>query len=163
MIGAIVGDIAGSSYEHSIFNLKTKSQSLFPRDSHFTDDTIMTCAIAEAMVEFTASSKTADLHELVVRHMRDWGHRYPDAGYGARFNSWLKADNPQPYNSYGNGSAMRVSPVAWFSKTVEEAENYAKISAEVTHNHSEGIKGAQAVAGAVFLALQNKSKNEIAD
>jgi ADP-ribosylglycohydrolase len=152
MIGAIIGDIVGSVYEWN--NIKTKNFPLFREDCFFTDDTIMTVAVAEGLMN---GGKADDF----IDAMKKYGRRYPDAGYGARFGFWLFSDTRVPYNSFGNGSAMRVSPVAWRARTLDEAEKYAEISAAVTHNHPEGIKGAQATAAAIFLARTGKTKAEI--
>jgi ADP-ribosylglycohydrolase len=151
MLGAIVGDIVGSVYEWN--NIKTKDFPLFRDDCFFTDDTVMTCAIAEAVMN---GGKKDDY----IDAMKKFGRMYPDAGYGGRFNEWLFSENREPYNSFGNGSAMRVSPCAWaldcgfFARTgIWPSNGYekAKLSAEVTHNHPEGIKGAMATVDAIFL------------
>ncbi|MDR1615776.1 MAG: ADP-ribosylglycohydrolase family protein [Syntrophomonadaceae bacterium] len=152
MIGAIIGDIVGSVYEWN--NIKTKEFPLFREDCFFTDDTVMTAAVAEGLMK---GGKPDDF----IDAMKKYGRRYPDAGYGTRFGFWLFSDTREPYNSFGNGSAMRVSPVARQARTLGEAEKYAEISAAVTHNHPEGIKGAQATAAAIFLAGTGGSKAEI--
>lgn len=152
MIGAIIGDIVGSVYEWN--NIKTKDFPLFSSRCFFTDDTVMTLAIAEGLMN--GGSVNA-----LTRAMKKYGRMYPDAGYGGRFGSWLFSEDIHPYNSWGNGSAMRVSPVAWMFDTLSEVEQYAEVSAALTHNHPEGIKGAQATAAAIFLARKGKSKNEI--
>jgi ADP-ribosyl-[dinitrogen reductase] hydrolase len=150
LLGAISGDVIGSVYEQN--QVKQLDFPLFfSRLSHFTDDTVMTVANAEWLL------KGSDL----VETMRHYGNKYPFAGYGPAFHNWLVTDNPMPYNSWGNGSAMRVSPVGWAYNTLEETLNAAKRSAEVTHNHPEGIKGAQATAASVYLARNGKSKEEI--
>lgn len=152
MIGAIAGDIIGSVYEWN--NIKTKNFPLFSPNCFFTDDSVMTLAIAEGLMNGGNS-------EEFIKAMKKYGHKYPAAGYGERFDNWLFSDNCQPYNSYGNGSAMRVSPIAWAFDTLVEVEKYAEISSAVTHNHPEGIKGAQATAAAIFLARTGKTKAEI--
>lgn len=152
MIGAIIGDIIGSVYEWN--NIKTKDFPLFSPKCFFTDDTVMTLAIAEGLMNGGGA-------EDFIAAMKKYGQIYPDAGYGGRFGSWLFSDGSEPYNSWGNGSAMRVSPIAWFFDTLSEVEGYAEISAAVTHNHPEGIKGAQATAAAIFLARKGKTKDEI--
>ena len=140
IIGAIAGDVIGSAYE---FNpTRDHNFELFTPKSPFTEQ---------------------HTHESLVRIMLDMCWKYPGRGYGGRFANWINDDNPQPYNSFGNGSAMRVSPVGYYARTLDEALDLAKISAEVTHNHPEGIKGAQATAAAIFLARQGKSKEEIRD
>lgn len=152
MIGAIVGDIVGSVYEWD--NIKTKEFPLFRPDCFFTDDTIMTMAIAEGLMN---GGSPQDF----VAAMKKYGRLYPDAGYGGRFGRWIVSDDNEPYNSWGNGSAMRVSPVGWAFDSLSEVEKYAGISAAVTHNHPEGIKGAKATAASIFLARKGKSKGEI--
>lgn len=154
MIGAIIGDIAGSVYEWN--NIKTKDFPLFDPACTFTDDSVMTLAIADGLLN---GSSAADF----THAMKKYGRLYPDVGYGGRFSSWLAAEDAHPYNSWGNGSAMRVSPVAWMFDALPEVEKYAEISAAVTHNHPEGIKGAQATAAAIFLARKGKTKEEIKD
>ncbi len=152
MIGAIIGDIVGSVYEWN--NIKTKDFPLFRKDCFFTDDTVMTCAVAEALMN---GGKDEDF----IAAMKKYGRMYPDAGYGVRFGSWIFSDSTEPYNSYGNGSAMRVSPCGWIMNCgytartgmwPSNARRLARLSAEVTHNHPEGIKGAMAVTDAIFMA-----------
>lgn len=152
MIGAIIGDIAGSVYEWN--NIKTKDFPLFSPGCFFTDDTVMTLAVAEGLMNGGSA-------EALVQAMKKYGRMYPDAGYGGRFSSWLFSEDNAPYNSWGNGSAMRVSAAAWMFDTLSDVEQYAKISAAVTHNHPEGIKGAQATAAAIFLARKGRSKKDI--
>ena len=154
IIGAIAGDVIGSAYE---FNpTRDHDFDLFTPKSTFTDDTVLTMANALWLLEDPRHT-----HEKLVRIMLDFCWKYPDRGYGGRFAHWIHDGDPQPYNSFGNGSAMRVSPVGYYAKTLDEALNLAQISAEVTHNHPEGIKGAQATAAAIFLARQGKTKREI--
>ena len=154
IIGAIAGDVIGSAYE---FNpTRDYHFELFTPESTFTDDTVLTMANALWLLEDQEHT-----HERLVEIMRDLCNRYQWRGYGGRFARWITDKNPQPYNSYGNGSAMRVSPVGYYAQTLDEALNLAKVSAEVTHNHPEGIKGAQATAAAIFLARQGKKKEEI--
>lgn len=143
MLGAIVGDVVGSVYEWN--NIKTKDFPLFRDDCFFTDDTVMTCAVAEAIMNGGQKDDFIDA-------MKKYGRIYPNADYGARFNRWLMTDNREPYNSFGNGSAMRVSPCAWVMEaTTGEGKRLAQLSSEVTHNHPEGIKGAMATADAIFM------------
>lgn len=149
MLGAIIGDIVGSTREWH--NVKTEDFELLPQGSRFTDDTVMTLAVAKWLMDYP--SHKAD---SLVRIMQDMGRRYPNAGYGGMFRRWLNSDNPQPYGSYGNGSAMRVSPVGMYAKSLDEALELARITASVTHNHPEGIKGAQAVAAAVYMQLNEE-------
>ena len=175
MIGAILGDIIGSPYEFDMGD-KTKTFPLFSEGSYFTDDTVMTIAVAEAFMEahgtklehfehgwYISAESPSDevIRAKLVESMKKWGHRYPGAGYGLRFCDWLDREDPQPYNSFGNGSAMRVSSVAWLYNDLETVRRMARISAEVTHNHPEGIKGAEATAAAIFLGRTGHSKAEI--
>jgi ADP-ribosylglycohydrolase len=140
MIGAIAGDIIGSVYEHS--PIKTKEFELFQRRSTFTDDSVLTIAIAEAVLTGRPYSQT----------VREMGRLYPNAGYGGSFFRWLFSEDPQPYNSWGNGSAMRVSPIGFAFDKPDDVLREAARTARISHNHPEGIKGAQATALAVFLA-----------
>ena len=151
MIGAIAGDIIGSRFEWH--NIRTTNFNLFSKRSHFTDDSVMTLATAQYLLDDKKSNYT-DMY-------RGYGNFYPHRGYGGMFAEWLKTDDPKPYNSFGNGSAMRVSPVAYYSESLYEVLEEAKKSAEVTHNHPEGIKGAQAIAAAIFLARNGESKEVI--
>jgi len=160
MIGAILGDIIGSPYEFDMGD-KTKDFPLFSKHSMFTDDTVMTAAVADAFLKVTPDTSNEYIKQTIIRAMREYGSRYPHAGYGARFSWWLTADTPQPYNSYGNGSAMRVSSVAWLFNDLNTVREAARLSAEVTHNHPEGIKGAEATASAIYLARTGHSKEYI--
>lgn len=160
MYGAILGDIIGSPYEFDQGD-KRKDFPLFSGRSHFTDDTVMTIAVAQAFLEADPAESEEQLRQRIVRSLTLWGQRYPDAGYGVRFSGWLMERDPRPYNSYGNGSAMRVSSVGWLFDTLEEVLQAARLSAEVTHNHPEGIKGAQATAAVIFLARTGSSKEQI--
>ena len=159
MLGAIIGDIVGSIYEFD--NIKTKNFNLFTNEMFFTDDTVMTIAIADAIINGAKP-------ENFILSMKKWGCDYIDKSYGHSFRRWLKSENSEPYNSWGNGSAMRVSPCGWVAKLSEPfeeglklTEDLAKKSAEVTHNHPEGIKGAQATASSIFFMRHGKSKNAI--
>jgi len=160
MLGAIIGDIIGSPYEFS--SGKTKRFEMFRTGSQPTDDSIMTIAVGCACVQADCRDEIVFKRVLTI-NMRELGRLYPDAGYGGMFYSWLTTDAMGPYNSYGNGSAMRVSPVAYAEDTLAGVERLARWSAEVTHNHPEGIRGAQAVAAATFLARTGRSKEEIRD
>jgi ADP-ribosyl-[dinitrogen reductase] hydrolase len=151
MLGAIAGDIIGSVYEFD--NIKTENFPLFGPRSKFTDDTVLTVAVADCLLNKKEYAVT----------FKEYGRRYPTAGYGISFRHWLDSASLEPYYSYGNGSAMRVSPVGFAAATLEEALQEAECSAAVTHNHPEGIKGAQAVAAAIFLASHGSSKKEIRD
>ena len=159
MYGAILGDMIGAPYEFDLGD-KTKDFPLFCADSHYTDDTVMTIAVAEALLDHRFEDDDA-VKIAVVDAMQRWGRRYPNAGYGSRFVRWLCARRPEPYGSYGNGSAMRVSAAGWLFDTIEETRAKARLTAEVTHNHPEGIKGAEATASAIFLARTGHSKDEI--
>jgi len=152
MLGAFIGDIVGSVYEWH--NIKTKDFPLFRDGCTFTDDTVMTVAVADALM----SGGTKD---NFIDSMKKFGRLYPNSGYGGRFGSWLFSDDREPYNSWGNGSAMRVSPCGWFTEALEETESLAEKSATVTHNHPEGIKGAQATAAAIYLARVGTKKDKI--
>ncbi|MFN2282115.1 MAG: ADP-ribosylglycohydrolase family protein, partial [Anaerolineales bacterium] len=151
MIGAIAGDIIGSVYEH--FPVKDYDFPLFTPHSRFTDDTVMSLAVARALL--------GDRH--YGREMKILGRKYPSAGYGGNFFHWLFEKEVRPYNSWGNGSAMRVSPIGFFFDTEQEVLREAKASAEVSHNHPEGIKGAQSIALAILLARGGASKERIRD
>ena len=144
ILGGIVGDIIGSTREWN--NVKTEDFVLLPQGSCFTDDTVMTLAVAEWLMTDPSHSESA-----LIECMQRLGRKYPNAGYGGMFCRWLVTDNPEPYNSFGNGSAMRVSPVGLYANSMEEALELARITASVSHNHPEGIKGAQAVAAAIYL------------
>lgn len=158
MLGAMTGDIVGSLYEFN--NHRSKEFELFGKGCCFTDDTVMTVAVMQALL-YGARGGDAELSAQFVRQMRTLGREYPDSGYGIRFSSWLFSEDPKPYNSFGNGSAMRVSPCGFYADTVEEAVHLARLSAEVTHNHPEGVKGAEVTAGVVFLARTGADKAEI--
>lgn len=161
MIGAILGDIVGSIYEFD--NIKTKDFQLFDKECFFTDDSVMTIAIAETLLhyEHIDTDNIDAFKEDLISTMHMIGIRYPDCGYGGHFLVWILRNKREPYNSFGNGSAMRVSSVGWYAKTLEEAELIAKVTAEVSHNHPEGIKGAVATAGAVFLARTGATMEEL--
>jgi ADP-ribosylglycohydrolase len=149
MLGAIAGDVIGSVYERH--NIKTTEFPLFSENSRFTDDTVLTIAVADSLlrgVDYAVSLKT-------------YGRRYPRAGYGENFYCWMLSSDSSPYNSWGNGAAMRVSPVGFACDSIDDILIEAERSAVVTHNHPEGIKGAQATALAIFLARTTKSKAEI--
>ena len=155
IIGAISGDVIGSIYE--FHPIKTKDFELFNERSTFTDDTVMTLAIANWLINDKTSKR------VLIDELKTFGNRYINAGYGKMFNAWLRDDDPQPYGSWANGSAMRVSPCAWVADSLEEAQDLAYLSAAVTHNHPEGIKGALATCDAIYLARIGASKEEIKD
>jgi ADP-ribosylglycohydrolase len=159
MYGAIIGDVVGSVYEGR--PIKTKQFPFLSEHSRFTDDTVMTCAVASAFLLWERDSGQAGLKRVLIEEMQRLGRRYPHAGYGGNFKKWLGAKEPKPYGSFGNGSAMRVSPVAWVARSLEETLELAEVSASVSHDHPEGIKGAQATAGAIYLARTGASKTEI--
>ena len=159
MLGAILGDIVGSPFEFDHNNYKHKDFPLLSEKSHFTDDTVMTAAVAVGLID---GKGLPERTFCAVQHeMRFWGREYPHAGYGGMFRRWLHAENPNPYGSFGNGSAMRVSAAGWLFDTLDKTLEMAKVTAEVTHNHPEGIKGAQATAAVIFLARTGHSKPEI--
>ena len=150
IIGAIIGDIVGSRFEW--MNNRSTEFDFLTEDNKFTDDTVMTCAVADWLVN----------DSNLAEELRTWANKYPKAGYGGKFRDWVFDKNILPaYNSYGNGSAMRVSPVGFYATSFGEALELAKRSAEVTHNHPEGIKGAQAIASAIFFARAGRTKDEI--
>lgn len=153
IIGAIAGDIIGSTREHH--RIKTKDFELFPLRSTFTDDTVMTLAIAQWLCEDSSSK------EVLIRNLKYFGNSYINAGYGGSFYQWLGQESPEPYGSWANGSAMRVSPCAWVAESLEESQKLAEMSAIVTHNHPEGVKGALATNDAIYLARIGASKDEI--
>ncbi|MDR1662452.1 MAG: ADP-ribosylglycohydrolase family protein [Azoarcus sp.] len=160
MLGAIIGDIVGSRFEFD--NCRSKDFELFARNCRVTDDSIMTLAIASAIM----SAGTEDGEKLAaatVAAMQKLGRQYPFCGFGAHFARWVNSTHPAPYNSYGNGAAMRVSPAAIVARTLEEAIRLARIVTGVTHNHPEGLKGAEATATAIFMARSGASKNDIRD
>ena len=161
MLGAIIGDIVGSYYEFN--SIKTTEFELFDPWSRYTDDSVMTMAVAEWLLDDPSHS-----HQVLEEKMVKFGNLDPRAGYGGMFSDWLFCPDSispngrrEPYNSFGNGSAMRVSAVGWMFDTLEETERVAEISASITHNHHEGIKGAQATAAAIFMARNGASKEEI--
>ena len=160
MIGAIIGDIVGSRFEFDRGD-KSKDFELLTRENCFTDDTVMTVAVAEALMEAGRYAGEAEVKAALIRSMKKWGQKYPDAGYGARFIKWVLSDDPEPYGSYGNGSAMRVSPAGFYYDTIERTREVARWTAEVTHNHPEGVKGAEATAAAIFLARKGAEKELI--
>lgn len=156
MVGAILGDIIGSRHEFN--NIKTKDFKLFTDGCVFTDDTVMTCAVAQALLE--CNGDYTDLSEKTVKAMRRIGREYPNAGYGGMFFQWMFSDIG-PYNSFGNGAAMRISPVGFIAKDVKEAKELSRKVTEITHNHPEGLKGAEATAVAIVMARKGYSKEEI--
>lgn len=160
MYGAILGDIIGSPYEFDRGS-KSKDFPLFSKHSTFTDDTVMTLAVADALLDAQPDADLEWIRNRLIRGMQRFGEAYPHAGYGGMFRHWLRAKDPQPYGSYGNGSAMRVSSVGWLYNDLDTVRRMARLSAEVTHNHPEGIKGAEATASVIFLARTDSTKAEI--
>ena len=153
IVGAIAGDIIGSTREH--YRIKTKDFELFPSGSTFTDDTVMTLAVAQWLCEDRTSK------EVLIKNLKYFGNRYINAGYGGSFYRWLGQESPEAYGSWANGSAMRVSPCAWVAESLDDAQKLAELSAIVTHNHPEGVKGALATNDAIYLARIGASKDEI--
>ena len=171
MIGAIIGDIVGSRFEFN--NHRSKDFELFTDECEVTDDSIMTIAVAKAIMETEKRVSPllnehgyndeyyALLETMTIKYMQEIGRKYPYCGYGGMFGSWIFSDDPKPYNSYGNGAAMRISPVGFIANTDYEARELSKIVTSTTHNHTEGIKGAEATALAIFMAKRGFSKEEI--
>ena len=154
MIGAIIGDVVGSRFEFN--NIKSKKFKLVDKDSVFTDDTVLTVAVMDWILHATVKcSKTA------VEYLQKWARKYPNAGYGGMFRGWIYQDNPKPYNSCGNGSAMRISPVGWVSDHPNSTKIISDIITGVTHNHPEGLKGAYVTAQLISMARMGKSKMEM--
>lgn len=151
MLGAVIGDVVGSRYEFN--NIKTKDFELFGKGCYATDDTVMTCAVAEVLVNNKQNDK-----DYIIDTLKKWGRKYPQAGYGGHFGCWVLGNEREPYNSYGNGAAMRVSAVGWIAKSEEEVKDFSRRVTEVTHNHPEGIKGAEVVAMCIYYARQGKDK-----
>ncbi|RLL90758.1 ADP-ribosylglycohydrolase [Mesotoga sp. HF07.pep.5.2.highcov] len=171
MLGAITGDVVGSRFEFN--NHRDKNFELFTEDCFATDDSIMTLAVAKAIMETEKSinksgiKSRADsdylslLQMLAIKYMQEIGRDYPNCGYGGMFGRWVFSDCPEPYNSFGNGAAMRISPVGFVAESEEEAVSLSGAVTSVTHNHREGIKGAEAKVMAIFLARHGLSKREI--
>lgn len=170
LLGAAAGDISGSIYEHHNIKRKIGENMLCTPYCHFTDDTVMTCAVAKGIMNgiggmnddwYRIEANRKKVREKIQQSVREYGRRYPSAGYGGRFMQWLMTPNPSPYRSWGNGSAMRASYAGWAAKSLEEAEVLAELSAEITHNHTDGINGAKAVAGAIFLLKKGGTKKDV--
>lgn len=159
MIGAIIGDIVGSRFEWN--NHRNKEFQLFTQECFATDDSIMTLAIGKALME--SQPGWHDLGDQAVRCMQEIGRPYPRCGYGGRFWDWMYSDHPKPYNSFGNGAAMRVSACGFIAKSLEEAKALSKAVTEVTHNHPEGLKGAEATVVAIYMARTGSTIEEIRD
>lgn len=173
MIGAIIGDIAGSRFEFN--NYRSKDFELFTEGCFTTDDSIMTLAVAKAIMEtdkrIDPASKNLGisneyrqlLSELTVKYMQETGRLYPDCGFGGMFYRWVFSNDPRPYNSFGNGAAMRISPAGFAARTEKEAISLSETITAVTHNHPEGLKGAEATVTAIYMARQGMTKNDIRD
>ncbi len=171
MIGAIIGDIVGSRFEFN--NHRSKEFELFTEECQVTDDSIMTLAIAKAIMETEKMKKPSIdgdssndeydslLGKMSIKYMQEIGRKYPHCGYGGMFSEWMFSEKPEPYNSFGNGAAMRISPVGFYARTENEACRLSESVTRVTHNHEEGIKGAEAAAVAIFMARRGLSKDEI--
>lgn len=157
MIGAIIGDIAGSRFEGR--NHRSKDFTIFHENSRPTDDSVMSLAIAEAILNCNGNYE--NLSDQAVFCMQKLGRIYKNAGYGGAFINWIWSDNPRPYGSFGNGAAMRIGPCGFAAKSIDQAKRLSRAVTEVTHDHPEGLKGAEAVAVSVFLARSGKNKNEI--
>ena len=161
MLGAILGDMVGSPYEFDRGDKTKDFGPLFGPLSSYTDDTVMTIAVADGLLKAGLIADIDTIKKAVIKSMKAWGRKYIYAGYGSRFKYWLMLLDEEPYGSYGNGSAMRVSSVGWLYDSLEETREVARATAEVTHNHPEGIKGAEATAAAIYLARTGKSKEAI--
>lgn len=157
MYGAMLGDIIGSRFEFDRGG-KTKDFKLFTDESLYTDDSVMTVAVAEALLNSGRDADEMTVKDNLIKSMKEWGNRIPNAGYGGMFYRWLFEDRTEPYGSFGNGSAMRVSPVGWLYDSLERTREVARWTAEVTHNHPEGVKGAEAVAAVIYLARSGFNK-----
>lgn len=179
MYGTIIGDMAGSTYEFKNIKYILKRKDLINKKSEFTDDTVMALAVAKGIYHVLNNENTDykksdlsldlignkdkqdELYLSIQEEMQIFGRCYPNAGYGGHFREWINSSNPKPYNSWGNGSAMRVAYCGWIANSLEEAELLAEISAKITHDHFEGIKGAKVVAGCIFLLRKGATKEEI--
>ena len=160
MYGAILGDIIGSPYEFDLGD-KTKDFPLFSMNSTYTDDSVMTLAVAQALMDSNPWASDEQIRSQLVYRMQQFGREFPDAGYGGMFIRWLQEEDPQPYGSFGNGSAMRVAAAAWLFDDLDTVRRMARLSAEVTHDHPEGVKGAESVATAIFMARTGSTKPQI--
>ena len=156
MLGALLGDIVGSRFEFN--NIKNKYFHLFHSDCSVTDDSVMSVAVAEMCL----NGFIPNVKDGIIRTFKKWGQKYPYAGYGSRFISWVLSDDSNPYYSCGNGSAMRISAIGFYANTEEEVKEYSKAVTEVTHNHPEGLKGAEVTAMCIYMARRGKTKDEIA-
>lgn len=164
MYGAILGDIIGSPYEFGRGE-KTKNIELFANECGYTENSVMTIAIGEALLETLMESGSEapdrDIKASVIQHLQRWGNKYPFAGYSSRFRTWLKEEHPKPYGSCGSSSAVRVSAAGWLYPSLERTREVAALAAGVTHDHPEGLKGAEAIASCIYLARTGAGKKEI--
>ena len=160
MYGAILGDVIGAPFEFDRGN-KSKEFPLFAERPDFTDDTVMTIAVCDGILKAGLDAGESEMKGSIVKAMHGWAEKYPFRGYGGRFFDWLVKKSAEPYGSFGNGSAMRVSSAGWLFESLERTREVARWSAEVTHNHPEGVKGAESVAAAIWLSRNGKSKDEI--
>lgn len=160
MYGAILGDIIGSRFEFDRGGW-SKDFQLLTQGCEFTDDSVMTVAVADALLTAGRTATTEEIEAACIKSMQKWGRKYPNAGYGSRFIYWVHSRNPEPYGSFGNGSAMRVSAAGWLYDTVERTREVAGATANVSHNHPEGLKGAECTAAVMFLGRIGRSKDEI--
>lgn len=165
MIGAMIGDFAGSRFEFDRSPKTVDGYEVFHEDCSFTDDSVMTAGVAEGLMDAGKDADIDTIKKCVIRSMRKYGRHYPGAGYGSRFYDWVLGpiEEAKPYGSYGNGSAMRVSAAGWLYDSLERTREVARATAEVSHNHPEGIKGAESVAAAIYLARTGSTKEEIRD
>lgn len=154
MLGAIIGDVVGSRFEFN--NIKTKKFDFYHKKCRFTDDTAMTIAVADM-----CNNKAVNNKEEVIKTFKKWGNKYPNASYGARFIYWVLSEESEPYNSCGNGSAMRISAIGWYANSEEEVKDFSRKVTEVTHNHPEGIKGAEVTAMMIYKARNGATKEEL--
>lgn len=159
MLGAIIGDIAGSVYEHAQHPIKEKTFPWFAKGCHFTDDTVTTIAVASALMQ--GKKRMYGYSTLVRDELTHWCRKYPNAGFGRLFIRWFMSDCPVPYGSYGNGAAMRVSPAGWIGQSLEEVQMLAELTSVVSHDHEEAVCGAVAVASAIYLARTGQSMSDI--
>ncbi len=160
MFGAALGDIIGSRFEFDR-GIRTKNFELYSKYDGFTDDTVMTVGVAEGLLNVAKNASEEIIKKTLIRSMQKYGRRYPEAGYGRKFYNWILGNDPKPYGSWGNGSAMRVSAAGWLYDSLERTREVARWSAEISHNHPEGIKGAECTAAVIYLSRIGKTKEEI--
>ena len=154
MLGAIIGDVGGSAYEFN--NIKTKQIQLFTKSNTFTDDTICTVSVMDWILH-----ESKRVSQTFQKYILKWTKKYQNVSYGSRFRRWMMSDNPQPYYSYGNGAAMRISPIAWVANDLNDLELLSNIVTSVTHDHPEGLKSALVVSTCIFMAIHGSSKEDI--